>query len=197
MAEILKELDKARESAMARIGAQFKYIQKISNELQEIKDAKTPKEARKKIRGAESLWRWAGRGEFYSERDVKKVEDDMKKLEELVPPEFKDEAIKLSELMVIANRKLMKGGSRFTGDIKHLLNKLKDEEQEEALIEDAFRKGKANERQLKAKEDIVLGTIRELQNKINEMLEWMAGEEALLKNVGKFIEKLKRWIRKG
>lgn len=178
----IKAMEKHAQQLRGQLGAEFKYLGDLKEEL--MKEGfdlskKGAHEALKDIKKAERILRGSiGRTERRDYRFEHRMEEDWQELNENLPQRLKQALDTLTKEMSPLFRKTIKELSRKNGQIpikaKVLEKKLKQAEKNPAI---------ANE--------IIAGT-KELIQEVALVTEWVQGLSGVIGNYGKFLEHLEK-----
>lgn len=180
MVKQLDNLKKDTSKAIKWVAAEFKYAKELEDDLTKIKKEE-PKAASRDVSRALRTLRWVGRGERRVDRFTKRIIDELKELEAIVPTKQQEEAKKLKEELRIAEAKLVRSTSIFRGDLRKEFLEIKTDE-------DLSRKLKGKD--LEKVQINLTRLFQRVQGSLSELNRWIASTQVILKNIKKFEEKL-------
>lgn len=170
----LKELQKDVQLAIDLVAAEYSYAKNIQNRLDEI-EKKEPDAALKEIKVAFRILRWIGRAERKVDRSEQKIIRKMERLSGLLPAHLKGKEAKLLEQLKVAEAKLIKAASLFTGELREDLLRIKTDLQ---LL-----------KKVKKDEKIRLDLQRLYQKSrmgASELIRWLSATETILRKIEEF-----------
>ncbi|MBS3118624.1 hypothetical protein J4417_02985 [Candidatus Woesearchaeota archaeon] len=182
----MKEIKDLKKDAIQEIGqaaAEYKYLQKLHDELILLKSdlGTNPKRSEKDVREAISIVRGSlGRTERYlSKVDLKK---DIAELMGYLPQKLKAQLADMDKLIEIALNFFIQKASRYTGALKQGLDDLEKEVDQAAEAKDARVKSSSL---IRARQhvDAILG-------EVNKTIEFIGGFEVELGKYQKFLDYL-------
>lgn len=185
---VLKELKDLREDtkrAKDWVAAEFSYAKDLQVQLKEIEKSDVGV-AQKRIRSGLKILRWVGRGERRADRYEKRVMEELKKLENLLPKALKDEEEDLSRELEVVEAKLVRAASIFTGDLRKELLDLKTDEQ---LLEHLQKKNPHEADKIKI---LLQQLAQKARQGVDELIKWIGATEAVLKKIEGFEAKLEK-----
>jgi hypothetical protein len=182
MVEELEELKEDVEKTIGRVAAEYSYARDLQNQLKNIENEEPDKALRDVKKGLRIL-RWVGRSERRVDQSEKAIIKELKALGKIIPENLKDEEERLLKQLEVAEKKLVKAASIFTGDLKKELLAIQTNEQLlEKLEKDEENKIHQNLQRL----------FREAEMGIAELIKWIKGTEAILEKIEGFEQRLER-----
>jgi len=184
MAKILEKIDDDAHDAMKWLAAEYKYLNELKEDLDNIKkDISNIKQEKKDVKIAEKLLTQIGRCERRATRYEKRLDEDLQQLLKGLPSDLAEKCANVERNLRIAMDNILKNTSRYVGDLKDSINKLK---LQVSLLE-----------QYKSKPDKqqeINSTINELIEKLEEQVDyitrWVSSLSVDLKQVEEFERKL-------
>ncbi len=181
MVKELKELDEDTKLTVKWVSAEYKFTRAL---LEVIKKAEQEgaKEALKDLKSADKNLRQVGRSERKVNRDENAVIEDLNKIAEILPDNLKTEDHQLIERLKPAKAKLVALASRFAGELKDDLSKIKTYEQLRAHIHDPSKESDATKH--------LRILFKKTEGEIDELITWIQSTETVFKQIEDFIAKL-------
>lgn len=179
MADILKDTEKAIKGSRAWVATEYGYLKDLRADIGKIRD--DPANYKKYMREARKAFAYFGRAEYRAERKEANVDKDLKELAKEVPPDMKKGIENVAAQFDIARKQLIKGSSRYTGDIRDALNEVGIQA---ALIV----RGGGNEAIFKK-------AIAKALDMVDEINKWIRATETTLANAETILVKLEAWVR--
>ncbi|MBU0457049.1 MAG: hypothetical protein ABH824_03490 [Nanoarchaeota archaeon] len=184
MVKELKLLKEDVEKAIGRVAAEYSYTRDLQDKIEQIeKEAEESDAALRDAKKGFRILRWIGRAERRVDQSEIRIIDELKELGKILPKNLKEKEEELLKGLEIAEAKLVKAASMFTGGVREdLLNIQTDEQLLKKL------KSKGNE---KIKVDLQ-NCFTKAKNGIKDLEKWLSATEAILKNIKGFEETLER-----
>lgn len=182
--ETEKELKKSEKDVRKTINwaaAEFGFLDKLDKDIDYAIREKRLEGEEKDIEKAIHVLRYVGRSERKSERNIRRVFDDLAELYEKIPSaQLKDHLRKVYQEMAIPDRELLKNASMFVGNLKDKLT--------HALVLIQVEEKKRSEGLNKT----IKEEFEEIKNAVDKLEDW---EKALiigLKHAEQLVEGLKK-----
>jgi hypothetical protein len=177
MVEEVEHLKKDVERAVGRVAAEYSYAKDLEEDLKKI-ESDTADDAIKDAKKGLKILRWIGRGERRAHRSEMKIIDELKALGNILPDKLKEQEEKLLQELVIADGKLVKAASMYTGDLRKELIDIQTDEQ---LLKRLEEKGDGE----KVKQDLQR-LFKDAERIVTDLIKWIRGTEVILKNIEGF-----------
>jgi histidinol phosphatase-like PHP family hydrolase len=157
------------KKAIAWFAAEYKFLNILKNNLEEIEKKKETKIEKKASRKARRALRYVSRCEGKGERAAEEVIKELKKHPNLA---------QLEEELEVETGQLLKSFSFYTGDFRDKLKKLV----KEITIKERTEKSGLKEKAV-AEESKINAIASEIEENVNILIKWVAGLELSLKKV--------------
>jgi hypothetical protein len=174
--EYLEDLEKDAKEAMEWFAAEYKYLNKLMNDLWEISSDKEISEEKKDYRKARRILKYINRCELKGEEATEKVEKELKKYPQLA---------NLGQQIEMSSRTLLKSFSLYAGDFKKELVRLLIDIRKKEKYEKAGEIEKAKQAEIALKK-----VVEEIGSQIRNLINWTYRLEASLKQLGKKLQKV-------
>ena len=184
MVEELKKLEDNTRQAVSRVAAEYKYAVEFKNELEKIEHEQDPGRAIKEVRNGLRVLRWVGRAEGRVNQSEKKILSNLEDLGKILPADLKTREVDLHEKLTVAERKLVELASMFTGKVK---TELQDIKTDEALL----KRYEKDPEKAKHIHNNLTKLFKDAEAHITELITWIGGTEAILKQIEGFEETIK------
>jgi len=184
MSEIkeLKKLNENLQKAIGQVGAEYSYAKELEADLKKI-ETDEANEAIKDVKKGIKLINYLGRTNRYAERYENRLIKNLKELSEILPENQKKEALELANKIDIAEKKITKVASRYVGELR---SELKDIATHEHLV----KRFANDEKKLENVKTKLSALIKEVESEVAELIKWIQGAQAILKQIKGFDEKL-------
>jgi hypothetical protein len=183
MVEEVENLKKHVEQAIGRVAAEYSYAKDLEKDLKRIENDSAEaaiKDAKKGLR----ILRWVGRGERRAHRSEEKIIDELKALGDILPAKLKDREEELLKELVVADGKLVRAASMYTGDLRKELLAIETDEQ-------LLKRLDEGENGDKVKGDLQ-HLFKSAESEVNELIKWIGATEAILKEIEGFEKSLEK-----
>jgi len=182
MVKELEELKEDVEKAIGRVAAEYSYARDLQNQLKSIENEEPDKALRDVKKGLRIL-RWVGRAERKADQSEREIIKELKALGKIIPENLKEEEERLLEQLEVAEKKLVKAASIFTGDLRKELLAIQTNEQLLKKLE-KDEEGRIHQNLQKL--------FREAEMGIAQLIKWIKATEAILKKIEGFEQGLER-----
>ena len=183
MVEEVEHLKKHVERAIGKVAAEYSYAKDLEKDLKRI-ESDTADAAIKDAKKGLRILRWIGRGERRAHRTEMKIIDELKELGKILPEKLKKQEEALLRDLVVADGKLVKAASMYTGDLR---KELLDIETDEQLLKRIEKKGDGQ----RVKQDLQR-LFKDAERIVADLIKWIGATEAILKNIEGFEQVLEK-----
>lgn len=184
---MVKELNKIGSGVgktMDLFAAEYNEAKELQEDLARISSEDANKAIRDVNRALRTL-RWIGRAQWRASKSEKKLKHDINELLKILPPEQKKKLIDLLSQLEVADAKLTRAASMFTGDLRRELLQIKTFE------ELRVKRGGPEAEKLMPKLQRLISDAKE---GVEEVITWIGAVEAILKNIGQKETELERMV---
>ncbi|MBT3298309.1 hypothetical protein HN385_05265 [archaeon] len=184
---MVKELDKissGTKRTMDLFAAEYNEAKELKEELGRISNEDVDK-AIKDVNRALRVLRWIGRAQWRASRSEKKLKHNIADLIKLLPPDQKNKLLKLLNQLEIADAKLTRAASMFTGDLRQELLQIKTYEELRS------KKGGSESERLTPK---LKRLISDAKEGVDEIITWIGSVEVILKNIEQMETALEKMV---
>lgn len=183
MVEEVEHLKRDVEKAIGLVAAEYSYAKDLEKDLKKI-ESDTAEDAIKDAKKGLRILRWIGRGERRAHRSEARIIDELKALGKILPENLKKQEEELLRDLVVADGKLVKAASMFTGDLRKELIEIQTDEQ---LLKRLEKKGDGE----KVKQDLQR-LFKDAERIVTDLIKWIGATEAILKSIEGFEQVLEK-----
>ena len=183
MVEEVEQLKRQVEKAIGLVAAEYSYAKDLETNLKKIEGDKADVAIKDAKRGLRIL-RWIGRGERRAHRSEEEIITELKSLGKILPNNLKKQEEELLQQLEIAEGKLVKAASMFTGDLRTDLLNIETDEQLISRLKD----GENGE---KVRKDLQR-LFKNANAGVTELIKWIGTTEAILRTIEGFEQTLER-----
>ncbi|MBT5021487.1 hypothetical protein HON01_01595, partial [Candidatus Woesearchaeota archaeon] len=169
---------------MDLFAAEYNEAKELKEELGRISNEDVDK-AIKDVNRALRVLRWIGRAQWRASRSEKKLKHNIADLIKLLPPDQKNKLLKLLNQLEIADAKLTRAASMFTGDLRQELLQIKTYEELRS------KKGGSESERLTPK---LKRLISDAKEGVDEIITWIGSVEVILKNIEQMETALEKMV---
>lgn len=170
------------EEAVGKVAAEYSFAKDLQQKFARI-EREEPDAALRDVKKGFRILRWIGRGQRRVDESEKDIIRELQGLGEILPQNLHAKEERLLRDLKVAEGKLVKAASRFTGELRTDLLEIKTDEQLLRKLEGADGE-KVRSHLTKA--------LNDAQEGIKELLKWLESTEAILKEIKGFAESLER-----
>jgi hypothetical protein len=196
MVKETEEMIKDAADAINWLAAEFSYakkLQEVHNQVLKDLELGHIKEALDHTKGMLRVYRMVARSERRTAREEHQIEDNLRKLEKLLPQEEQKQAKEILNQLVIADKTLAKLASFYRGEIKAEILEVKDEEKREAklnALEERYPDKESLHEDAKKQLNLIKKTLSKLGEHIQELTKWISTNTVIVQKVDGWAKRL-------